>query len=223
MRNLFIFFALMMFSVQGQAQFVKLYKTKNDYIRNKFEAPMETITLRNYVEQKNRPQHHALYYFWTENNSQRYEIGYETYLVEYNDSLYLNTYLIYSDAGKRFGRGYAKLRDQDNTLYFECLEAGTILPLPTLIYGIVGGGIRDKTVNASAPMIYYRYDAKINKALPLNKESLVNLLKGNDEELLNLYYKEPEQDNVNVISLYAKAFFVRKELKKKEIATQKQE
>lgn len=209
MKTLFIALGLLV-NLCAQAQLVKLYATKDDYVDNKYEVPNQTVTIRNFMESKENPQYNALYYFWTNDNALRSEIGRKTFLVEYNDSLYLNTYLLKNEKKERFGHGFVKVKDQGENIFFETLPTESLSPTPLLSLGFA-----DKIALQATPTIYYHYDPATDRAKPINKQQLTDILK-QDTELLSLFEKEVNQENIEVLSSYAKAFFMRKALQEKE-------
>lgn len=199
----------------GQAQLIKLYTTKEDYIEKRYESP-GNVTLRKYQKADQKLAQSAAYYFWSKDNSTRYQIGRKTFMVECSDSLYINTYVLKNEKNKRIGRGFSKANEHKGIIYFDTILKDKDLIATQAVSqfwtGIIGSFLITHSVAQKQPIIFYCYNMADDSVNELTQEELFKLLEEN-EKLLSLYKKEPNPEDRGVIALYAEAFFLQKKPK----------
>ncbi len=220
-------------TLYGQAQITKVYATKEDFIEDRYQE-YEGVTLQTVSEEKQKKNCCAAFFFTTSDKALRKSLNQNSFIVEYNDSLYMNGILL-KDAvtGYPLLLGYVQVRDQDNLIFFEAVERGekakadmTAMASAGFGFGLIGGAIAGVVVASRSskglypggsgrlPLLYYHYNPITNEAKLMSQEQLVKLLQVNDPELLKLYNREPYPEDSEVITLYARAFFANKGAKK---------
>lgn len=193
----------------AQAQTVKLYPSAEDYIKDRYQTA-ESVTLESKSESFQKKNLRAPYVFEASDPTVRYEIRKKIFLVDYNDSLYMNLSKISFPEGRKL-KGFAKLCiDSNDQLFFEAVENKGIstskLVMSSLLFGAIGATIVLNSEGKKQHLVYYYYDAGVNEASILDAEQITTLLQ-HDQELLKLYQREVFPEDPKVILLYARAFF----------------
>ncbi len=225
MKRILVGIISFIFSFSCMGQTVKFYNSLSDYITEKNETP-NNVELRelNFIEQRRARK--AEYYFWTTDRALAYHIGSDVNIAEYGEKLFLNTAKVNYD-NKKLGNGFALLYFKNGLFYLTTINPGgrieinltTNTPLSNsfgengdkllnqILYKTVGSIKRPEDLYLDG---YYFasfiFDPKTAKIRYLQKTDLLNLLHENND-LLNLYLKEEQTDNIAVIDLYTRAYF----------------
>lgn len=219
MLHFFILAMCVFNTVYGQSQEAKLYVTKEDYIENSYQSCKE-LSLYEYSEKDQKVKNYGAFAFKSNNESLQRWVLQKVFLVEYNDSLYMNACLFKGPSPKEqfAASGFVRVKDLDGAIYFEAMQKIEAEIKPGFYFGIIGGvliGIaaesERKKKAKGLPLAYYYYNPDSNLGTLISQEQLMYLLKKYDPGLYAVYKREPDPASDEVILLYARAFFEKRE------------